>query len=121
MAKTDNKFGFSQKEINELMTKFKIDNDLRPACMVGVHKDLKNMKERIEKDYADNIFYLDYWEGDCGYFGWDWSKDDGTLASQKYITDGIVNRYIEMYALILLGLGYNSYEEMEEKEYGNDN
>ena len=121
MAKEDNKFGFARKQINELMTKFKIDNDLRPACMVGFHKDLKNMKERIEKDYVNNIFYLDYWEGDCGYFGWNWSKDDGTLASQKYITDSIINRYLEIYALILLGLGYNSYEEMEEKEYGNDN
>ncbi len=121
MVKEDNKFGFARKQINELMTKFRIDNDLRPACMVGFHKDLKNMKERIEKDYVDNIFYLDYWEDDCGYFGWDWSKDDGTLASQKYITDSIINRYLEIYALILLGLGYNSYEEMEEKEYGNDN
>lgn len=121
MVKEDNKFGFARKQINELMTKFRIDNDLRPACMVGFHKDLKNMKERIEKDYVDNIFYLDYWEGDCGYFGWDWSKDDGRLESQKYITEGIISRYLEMYALILLGLGYNSYEEMEEKEYGNDN
>lgn len=121
MKKRDNKFGFSRKKIDELMTKFRIDNDLRPACMAGVHKDLQKMKERIEKDYVDNIFYLDYWEGDCGYFGWDWSKDNGTLASQKYITDGITNRYLEIYALILLSLGYNSYEEMEEKEYGNDN
>ena len=121
MAKMDNKFGFSRKEINELMTKFKIDNNLRPACMAGVHNDLQKMKERIEKDYADNIFYFDYWEGECVWFGWEWSKDDGRLASQKYITDSIINRYLEIYAFILLGLGYNSYEEMEEKEYGNDN
>lgn len=121
MKKEDNKFGYSRKEINELMTKFKIDNDLRPACMVGVHKDLENMKERIEKDYVDNIFYLDYWEGECVWHGWIWSEDDGAMKSQKYITDGITNRYLEIYALILLGLGYNSYEEMEEKEYGNDN
>ena len=110
MKKEDNKFGYSRKEINELMTKLKIDNDLR-----------EDMKERIEKDYINNIFYLDYWEGECVWHGWEWSKDDGTMKSQKYITDGITNRYLEMYALILLGLGYNSYEEMEEKVYGNDN
>jgi len=121
MKKEDNKFKYSREKINELMTKFKEENDLRPACMKGVRKDLENMKERIEKDYVDNIFYLDYWETECPYHGWMWSEDDGTMKSQAYITEGITNRYLEMYALILLGLGYNSYEGMEEKEYGNDN
>lgn len=121
MRKEDNKFGFSREKINELMTKFKIDNDLRPACMEGVYRDLEDMKERIEEDYMENIFYLDYWEGECVWHGWIWSEDTGVMQSQKYITEGIINRYLEMYALILLGLGYDSYEEMEENEYGNDN
>ena len=55
MKKEDNKIGFARKEINELMTKFRIDNDLRPACMVGFHKDLKNMKERIKEKLDKNI------------------------------------------------------------------
>ena len=116
-----NYFEYSREDINKLMTKFKEENNLHPVCMAGVHEDLKNMKKRIEKDYIDNIFYFDYWEDECCFHGWEWSKDNGIMKSQKYITDGIVNRYLEMYALILLGLGYNSFEEMEEKEYGNDN
>lgn len=95
------KFNYSANEINKIID----NNKLQKVCMQGCYKDLEKLKPIIEKLYDDHIFYIDYWVSECGYFGWDWSKDDGKLKSQKDITTGIAQKFKEIYALILTGLG----------------
>lgn len=98
-----------KKRIQEFIDKEKQQNNLRRAAMNGVIADLRKLKPIIEDLYDDEIFYLDYWETDCVYHGWDWSEDDGTMKSMSYICDQISEKFEEIYALILIGLG-------EEKE-----
>ena len=81
------------------------DGGLKKVCMYGAHRDLEKLKPVIEQLYDDSIFYIVYWVSECPYHGWEWSKDDGTLQSQKDITEGIHQKFIEIYALILAGLG----------------
>lgn len=94
-------FKYSADKINKIIK----DSNLQEVCMQGCHKDLEKLKPIIEKLYDEHIFYIDYWVCECGYHGWDWSKDDGRLKSQKDITEGIRQKFIEIYALILAGLG----------------
>ena len=81
------------------------DYALQKVCMQGCYNDLEKLKPIIEKLYDEHIFYLSYWKSDCPYFGWDWSKDNGSMKNQADITDGITHRIEEVYALILSGLG----------------
>lgn len=97
-------FYYSKDEINNLITEYN-NNNIGKVCMEGVKRDLEELKPIIENIYDENIFYLDYWSSECAYHGWDWSKDDGTMASQHKITSEITNKFIEIYALILTGLG----------------
>ena len=101
------KFNYSADKINKIIEK----NDLQKVCMQGCYDDLKKLKPIIEELYDKHIFYLSYWKSECPYFGWDWSKDDGTLKNQENITNSITNKIEEIYALILAGLG----EKLEEK------
>ena len=86
--------------INEMVDK----SGLQEVYMLGCHNDLERLKPIIEKLYDDHIFYLSYWESDCPYFGWEWSKDDGSMKNQAIITDSITQKIEEIYALILAGL-----------------
>lgn len=79
--------------------------------MNGPYNDLTKLKPIIEELYDKYIFYLDYWSTECGYFGREWSKDDGRLAFQHKITGGITDKFLEIYALILAGLGERIDEE----------
>ena len=81
------------------------NNGLQVVCMQGCYNDLKKLKPIIEKLYDEHIFYLNYWKSDCPYFGWDWSKDNGTMKNQADITDGITSKIEEVYSMILAGLG----------------
>ena len=94
-------FKYSANKINKMIE----ESGLQKVCMQGCHKDLERLKPIIEKLYDEHIFYIDYWVSECAYHGWEWSKDDGTLKSQKDITEGIHQKFIEIYALILAGLG----------------
>ncbi|MEG1044800.1 MAG: hypothetical protein RSF81_08535 [Oscillospiraceae bacterium] len=94
-------FKYSKDDINE-----KIDNlKLSKACMSGTINDLTKLKTVIEFVYSQYIFHLDEWENECGYHGWDWSQDDGRMKNQAEITNGIIEKFQEIYALILSGLG----------------
>ena len=73
--------------------------------MQGVYRDLQKLKPVIEKIYDDYIFYLNYWKNDAPYHGWLWDEDDGRLENQAKITDEITEKFKEIYALILAGLG----------------
>ena len=88
------------------------DNDKHPATMTGVHDDLLDPKPIIEKLYDDKIFYLNYWKSECVWHGWDWSKDGETMANMDKITTGITDKFLEIYAMILGGLG----ERCEKKD-----
>ena len=96
-----NKFKYSADSINQIID----DNELNQVCMQGVYRDLQKLKPLIEKFYDDYIFYLSYWESEAPYHGCDWSEDDGRLENQAKITDGITEKFKEIYALILAGLG----------------
>lgn len=100
----ENYFAYSKNRLAKLIEQYKA-LDLKEATMSGVHSELEHLKGFIEEFYKRNIFYLDDWIGECGFHGWDWSKDDGSMKSMKYITEGIVDKFIEIYALILVGLG----------------
>lgn len=101
MVKSMSDFKYSADTINKMID----NNGLQKVCMQGCYKDLEKLKPIIEKLYDEHIFYIDYWVSECGYHGWDWSKDDGRLKSQKDITEGISQKFKEIYALILAGLG----------------
>ena len=95
------KFKYSADSINQIID----DNKLNQVCMRGVYRDLQKLKPLIEKFYDDYIFYLSYWESEAPYHSWDWSEDDGRLENQAKITDEITEKFKEIYALILAGLG----------------
>ena len=93
-------FKYSANKINKIIE----ENDLQKVCMQGCYRHLEKLKPIIEKLYDEHIFHIDTWVSECGYHGWDWSKDDGRLKSQKDITEGIRQKFMEIYALILAGL-----------------
>ena len=97
----DNNLKYSWKTINEMIDKF----GTHKVCMQGTYADLEELKSTIEELYNPRISYLSYWKDECAFHGWDWSKDDGTMRNQANVTDGITDKFIEIYALILSGLG----------------
>ena len=99
--KTDSYFKYSKDEINGMID----DLHLRKAIMSGIRSSLEELKPIIEKLYDDNIFYLSDWKSECVYHGWSWNKDDGSMENMRTITDGITQKFEEIYALILSGLG----------------
>lgn len=68
--------------------------------MVGVHNDLQKLKPVIEKVYDEYIFWLSSFSADARYMGWTKAEIDEMLA----ITDGITEKFYQIYALILVGL-----------------
>lgn len=98
---TNNDFKYSAEKINNLIE----ESGCQKACMSGVYNDLKKLKPLIEEFYREYIFYLDYWSSECVWHGWDWTKDDGSMVSMHKITGGIDDKFKEIYALILAGLG----------------
>ena len=94
-------FKYSADSINQMID----NNKLNHVCMSGVYRDLQKLKPLIEKFYDDYIFNLSRWKDDAPYHGWDWSEDDGRMKNQATVTDGITEKFEEIYALILAGLG----------------
>lgn len=101
MVIKDNDFVYSWKTINDMIDKF----GTHKVCMRGTYADLEELKTIIEELYSSKINYLTYWESECPYHGWSWANDDGTMRNQANVTDGITDKFIEIYALILSGLG----------------
>lgn len=112
IAEKEGKF-WNELETNEAVRehivknikKEKAERKLCPAIMEGVKKDLENLKPIIQRLYDENIFYLSYWESECPFHGWDWSKDNGSMSSMAYVCDEITHKFEEIYALIKIGLG----------------
>ena len=100
----ENYFKYSKDSINKLMNQYK-EQGLQKATMLGVYSDLEKLKPIIEELYNNKIFFLSYWKDDCPYFGWSWAKDNGSMKSMATITDSITEKFEEIYALILTGLG----------------
>lgn len=94
-----------KEHVDKNIKKEKAEHKLRPVIMEGVKKDLENLKPIIQRLYDENIFYLSYWESECPFHGWDWSKDNGSMSSMAYICDEITDKFEEIYALIKIGLG----------------
>ena len=96
-----NSFTYSADKINKVID----DNRYKPVTMTGVRDNLLDLKPIIEKLYDDKIFYLNSWKSECVWHGWDWSKDYETMANMAKITTGITDKFLEIYAMILGGLG----------------
>ena len=94
-------FKYSKDKIDKQIEEL----NLCTASMAGVYEDLKRLKPLIENFYDKYIFYLSYWESECAYHGWSWTKDDGRMRDMAIIPDGITRKFEEIYALILSGLG----------------
>lgn len=92
-------FDYSAEKIKQIMAQY----SLSPVVMQGIYNDLKRLKPIIEKIYDEHIFYLSYWENECAYHGWDLSED--RVKNMAEITDEITKKFLEIYALILSGLG----------------
>lgn len=103
------KLNYSKEQINKMIE----DSGLAKVTMSGVHSDLTKLKPLIEDFYDKYIFYLSYWEDDAPYFGWDLST--GKAKNMAEITDGITQRFKEIYALILAGLGETIGEKDEDE------
>ena len=94
-------FKYSADSINQIIE----NNKLNQVCMQGVYRDLQKLKPVIEKNYDKNIYYKKKRKNDAPYHGWLWDEDDGRLENQAKITDEITEKFKEIYALILAGLG----------------
>lgn len=81
--------------------------------MLGVIEDLKRLKPIIEKLFEDNIAYLSYWESEAPFHGWLWEKDGRTMKDMATVTNGITNHFIDIYTLILAGLGEKMVDDDE--------
>lgn len=106
----DNYFKYSYEKIGEFMDK----NKMQKVDLFGIDHNLQKIKQKIEEIYNEEIFYLSYWKDECVYHGWSWAKDDGTMENAAKITDGITDKFNEIYALILMGMGL----EFKENENG---
>lgn len=95
-----NDFIYSKNEINAMIDEY-IEKGMQRAKMAGVYNDLAKLKPVIEEIYEKNIFYLSYFATDGPCFGWT-GKD---LFHMLQITDRITQKFKEIYALILCGLG----------------
>ena len=108
-----NSFTYSADKINKMID----DNGYKPVVMTGIRDNLLDLKPIIENLYDDKIFYLNYWQSECAWHGWDWSKDDGTIANMvdmANITIGITDKFLEIYAMILGGLGERCEKENDD-------
>lgn len=95
-----NDFIYSKDEINAMIDEY-LKKGMKRAEMAGVHDDLARLKAVIEEIYEKNIFYLSYFASDAPYMGWTGKE----LSPMLQITDGITQKFKEIYALILCGLG----------------
>lgn len=95
-----NDFIYSKDKINAMIDEY-IEKGMQKAKMVGVLGDLEELKPVIEEIYDKNIFYLSYFATDAPYCGWTGEE----LSPMLKITDGIEQKFKEIYALILCGLG----------------
>lgn len=100
-------FDYSKKEINAMIQEYN-DNGIGRAAMVGVLESLRTLKPKLEQLYDEQVFYMSYWRGECGFHGWDVQSD--AVKSMETITDGIEECIERAYALVLTGLG----ERMED-------
>ena len=102
----ESNFQFSAEEIKALIDICK-ESGIKPVAMRGVHTDLQTLKPVIEKMYDEHIFYLSYFACDASYMGWTREEINEMLK----ITDGITEKFYEIYALILTGLGIDWSDE----------
>lgn len=97
MSNINTIFKYQTKEIKELKDRFNYSK----VKMSGFYKDLVKLKSEIEKFYDDNVFYLGYSLDDAPFHGWEGKE----LEEMKEIDREIHNRFLEIYAIILCGIG----------------
>lgn len=88
---------YSEDSIKEI----KKDMKYSKATMTGYYENLVKLKTKTEEFYDANIFYLGYELGEAGYHGWDYEH----LKDMKDIDNDICQKFKEIYAIILCGIG----------------
>lgn len=94
------KFIYSKDSINAMIDQA-CAKGMGKATMRGVYRDLQRLKPIIEKFYDENIFYLSFFASDAPFMGWTGEQ----ISPMLEITSGITEKFQEIYALILCGLG----------------
>ena len=94
------KYDCVKKEIQSHIDRLKSEG-YEKAPMTGVNKDLKRAKEKFEQFYDEAIWEQGWCLTDAPYFGW----GIDAIKDMMRITDGIQRKALELYALILVGLG----------------
>lgn len=92
-----------KNEINEKIEK----SNLKPVPMKGLYDELKKLKPIIEEIFEKRVYLMGYALCDAPFHGW---TDEEVMANMTTITHGIEEHFVEIYALILAGLG----EKMED-------
>lgn len=88
---------YSEDSIKEIKKNMKYSK----ATMTGYYENLVKLKTEIEKFYDTNIFYLGYGLDEAGYHGW----DSEHLKDMRNIDHEICQKFKEIYAIILCGIG----------------
>lgn len=94
------KFDCVKEEIKKEMERLLADG-YKKSVMTGVHKDLVRLKDKFEQFYDEAVYDQGWILSDAPYFGW----DAKSLKDMDRLTSEIKKKAIEMYALILIGLG----------------
>jgi hypothetical protein len=108
-------YQYSKKDIETMMRRFKNEGAGKVALQ-GVYDNLLNLKTEIEKFYDAFIFYLDYWKTDAPFFGFCKDTHKEAFDRTDYITREITKRFLEIYALILIGLGEETESNSESEK-----
>lgn len=103
---------FFEDDLKKAIEKYQ-KQGVTKATMRGVYADLAKLKPVIEKIQEEYIYLLCYYESDAIFCGWADRQDE--MKNMSFITHEIQNKFTEIYALILLGLGLE--ETIPEKEY----
>lgn len=81
------------------------DCSMEKVCTNEVQISLNRLKPIIEFIYSMYIFPLNFWQGDLLYYKTEYNKNDNDINNQANITNEITNKFKEIYALIMCGLG----------------
>ncbi len=92
---------YKQNELLELITQYK-EQGITKAPMKGFHNDLSKILSLFEGlCNSTTVHYLGYSLSDAPFHGW----NGETLKSMNNIDDILTEKMLEIYALLLIGVG----------------
>jgi len=85
----------------EEIENFKKSNNFSKAAMKGFYEDLIRIKQDVEKLFNNRVYFLGYPLDDAPFHGW----DEESLKNMHDIDNAVRNKVLELYAILLQGLG----------------